>query len=230
MVEQNLYSLEELAKDTEMLEKHGHLTGEWDNVKRHCITQKIAAVVLSKWLSLDEVQSKKIIDVALIHDIEIRLQKDRKDFTIQDRADLLTNLDAVSEDPSLTRASGATFLNKFFQQGDGKGSTTTFLERLKFYLDDLTLEDEIVSTATRISATELRHPELNNDPMLTQKSGGRYWDQERKLCGIIEQEIYQRLIINGIDIDSPINISTMLSNEVNAIKKNLGITVDKTKK
>jgi len=45
---------------------------------------------------------------------------------------------------------------------------------------------------------------LNEDDELTRKLGGRkYWDAEREVGILIEKELFERLLAQGIDVSAP---------------------------
>jgi hypothetical protein len=115
-------------------------------------------------------------------------------------------------------ATGTRFLEKALVKKE-----STFLERLQFYLDDITKGSEIVPFNERIDEVESRRQDLNNDADLTACLGGRYWDKERELGHLVEEEIFN-LLKKDVVINSPADIPNLILEEINKqIEKNVRV-------
>jgi len=173
----------------------------WRNVVEHCLVQIAVSETLSRLLGLSEEDSQKLIRVAACHDWAKRLERKPDGFTEEEKGEAMTLLAKLAPNQGLMKATGPEFLEKALIRGE-----STFLERLQFYIDDITKGSEIVPFDERVNEVEARRQDLNDDLVLTAKLGGRYWDRERELGHQTEQEIFDRLQETGVKIDSPKDI------------------------
>ncbi len=181
----------------------------WRNVVEHQLVQLAAAEALCKILNLPLSARKKMEKVAATHDWRMRLDKRPEDF---DELDLLwgEELQArVNPDLDLLFATGPEFLVRVV---NGKA---TFLELLQFYLDDICKGSEIVSFDERVSEVEARRQDLNSDPALTARLGGRkYWDVERETGHKVENTIFPILRKRGHLLRKPSDIPLLIKNQI----------------
>lgn len=184
-------------------------TEGWRNVVEHSISQLAASEVLSELLDLSENDMEKLIKVALTHDWKKRIEIKPGEFDENDLELAKAFLARVNPDQTLLAATGPSFIKKALVRGD-----STLLERLQFYIDDITKGSEIVSFSERIDEVEARRQDLNEDEELTKKLKGKYWNRERELGHTVEREIFGRLKEKGVEIETPEEIPTLINREI----------------
>ena len=159
-----------------LLYKHVKLSptkGDWDNVLRHQLVQFAAAEILGEWLGF---VLYLIINLSFKPD-SYDLQEANSDYFSNPEGDLIE---------------------------DGVWKYNVLEEKIQYYLDDIVAGQNIVPFKERIAEVESRRQDLNEDDELTRKLGGRkYWDAEREVGILIEKELFERLLAQGIDVSAP---------------------------
>lgn len=188
-------------------------TVDWDNVSAHCIVQCVVARDLGIKLNLSIDDLNKLMQVALVHDWEKRIQSLNNSSSVE-IAEATQSFNELGIDMNLMSATGIEFIKKF-QRGD----SITFLEKLQFYIDDVVQNRTIVLLDTRLDEVSRRKQYLNDDMKLTEELGGiPYWEAERNIAHEIEHEIFMKLQSQGIIIDKPEHIPNLLSRSINKLK------------
>lgn len=170
--------------------------GDWNNVIDHQVMQLAEADVMSDTLGMSEDERGGLLTAALCHDWKKRLEKRSEDFTPEQKVQAEEFLKRAAPNAELMDATETGFSKKIID-GDA-----TFLQRLMFYIDNITLESKIVPLNKRIAETEARTA-LNEDEEWTQRLGGRYWDVERMAAWGVEQELFTLLKKRGAAISVP---------------------------
>lgn len=183
----------------------------WRNVAEHCLVQAAAAQVLASLLRLPKADAEKLVNTAACHDWAKRLTIKPQEFVADERWRAQELQSRVGLDPSLLHATGPEFLEVALVQ-----RTSTFLQHLQFYLDDICKGSEIVRFLERVAEVEARRQDLNEDLELARRLGGRYWDKERELGQAVELEICTRLRNQDIYLDSPDEVPALLLRELKA--------------
>jgi hypothetical protein len=177
---------------------------KWRNVVEHCLVQVAVADVLSDLVGLSSEEKTTLIKVAACHDWAKRLEKRSKEFTEEEKGRAQAFLRRVSPDKKLMEATGPDFLEKFLA---GK---STFLERLQCYIDDITLESDIIDFNIRLDETQKRYSKW-----LKVKFGGHYFDKQREFDNQISQEIFERLTSDiRKEVGEPRNIPNYLRRQI----------------
>jgi len=192
--------------------------GNWDNVIRHCLVEAAETEVFSYLFNLPDNERTKLFKVALCHDWRQRLNKQENSLNNlppDESASLKKEIDdadkylnSVSPDPNLMATLDPGFSRQIL---DGKA---TLLQKLLFYIDNITDEDDIATFNQRIGHAEQRNSKLNEDIALTEKVGGRFWDVEREATQRVEEELFNILKNKRISIDKPEDIPLYIKREV----------------
>jgi hypothetical protein len=191
---------------------------EWRNVAEHCIVQGVAIDVLTEALRWNDDQRKRAVTAALSHDWAKRLQiRGSKDFTPEEEEHAKQFLDKVSPDQDLIAATGPEFIRKALIE-----ESASLPELTQFYVDDIARGSEIVRFLDRIAEVRERQKKLDEDPEMTARLGGKYWDREIELGQMTEQKIFNALRENGVALGSPEEIPDFINLE---IKKRIEGTV-----
>ena len=195
-------------REMRLLIRGGKLTKRdgWRNVVEHCIVQAAESAVLAELLNLSVKDTERLMTAAACHDWSKRLDRKPSDFSKTERDRAEGFLEQVSPDPLLLAATGPEFLERALVDGE-----SSFLERLQFYIDDITKGSEIVSFDERIDEVEARRQDLNEDVGLTAKLGAPYWTRERELGHSVAREIFERLEFCGAVISSPKDIPVLVN-------------------
>jgi hypothetical protein len=181
----------------------------WRNVIEHQVTQLLGAIELGNLLGLSVDDKRKFETGALVHDWKKRLDKHRKEFSSDEAEKIKIFLNRVNPDLKLMAATGPEFLERVLC------TEVSLLEFLQFYLDDITRGNEIVPFDERIDEVSVRRHDLNENTKLTERLGGRkYWDLEREVGHAVEKRIFDRLIVMGVEIDSPEKIPALIRNRI----------------
>lgn len=173
------------------------LTG-WRNVAEHCLVEAAAADTLAESLALMPEERNKLVTVAACHDWAKKLDKRASDFAPKEVAKANEFLDQVKPEAELMAATNFGFLEQAII--DGK---STFLQRLQFYIDEITSGSLIVDADARVDEAELRDTPEIKEQLAASRLGSDYRLKERQFCHEIEEEIFQRLKEAGMVIDSP---------------------------
>ena len=186
-----------------LLYKHVKLSptkGDWDNVLRHQLVQFAAAEILGEWLGLGSHEMGQFQKVALVHNWNLRLERRPQDFTPDEIKEAQMFFDSFGVDPKLRLATVPEFIEKMVMYPE----KVTLEEKIQYYLDDIVAGQNIVPFKERIAEVESPRHDLNEDDELTRKLGGRkYWDAEREVGILIEKELFERLLAQGIDVSAP---------------------------
>jgi hypothetical protein len=192
--------------EVRLLIEGGKLTGEWANVTRHCLIQAAAAEVMADLLGIDEQAKRKLASVAVAHDWKKRLERQPRDFSPDDRARANSLSKSASLDAVLTSALTPSFLPKAL------AGEATFLQLVQFYIDDITLNDEIVPLDTRVTEVEGRNPDP--DPAVTKVLGRPYWQVERELGHQVERMLFEILRARHVDVALACDIPALVMSEI----------------
>lgn len=194
-------------QEMRLLFRGGKLTKRegWRNVANHQVTTLATADVLGDLLKLSPEERQEEETVSAVHDSRKRLEIRPQDFTQSDKARIEELTNRVNPNPDLMAATGPAFLRRALVEGK-----STFLERLQFYVDDICMGDQIVPFAVRIAEVEKRIP----NPDTSGTFPTNYWEKERELCLKTQEEIYQRLKDQGVDIESASDIPFLIRREI----------------
>ena len=94
----------------------------------------------------------------------------------------------------------------------------SLLQKIQFYLDDIcgtrNGKADIIPPRERIAEVAARRQDLNDDPALTARLGGKYWDREQELVAAVEEELWKRLKDRGHSIQSPEELPAFIRAEI----------------
>lgn len=165
-----------LFRDAKLSKKEG----DWNNVIDHSLMQVEAVSVLSDKLNLDPKEKTSLMQAVLLHDWNKRLEIRKKDFTGEEIEEANRKFAELGVDESLIEATHPGF------SGQILNGSTTFAQRIMFYVDDITKGSEISKAKDRLDEVEARRQDLNEDSEWTEKLGKKYWDSEREAVSAVE--------------------------------------------
>jgi hypothetical protein len=190
------------------------LTG-WRNVAEHCLVEAVAADTLAESLALMPEERNKLVTVAACHDWAKKLDKRAGDFAPEEAAKANEFLAQAKPEAELMAATNFGFLDQAVVD-----KRSTFLQRLQFYIDEITSGSLIVDADARVDEAELRDtPEIKKQ-LAASRLGSNYRLQERRFCHEIEKEIFQRLKETGATIDSPAAIPGYIREKIDERVRN----------
>ncbi len=131
--------------------------GDWNNVINHQLVQAGAGLVVAEALGLPDDQTSILFRTILVHDWDKRLDIKPEDFGPDDIAKAQALFQAANPDMSLIEATHPGFWDKIIN------GEATFLQKLQFYLDDITKNDEIAALEDRIMEVAARRSDLGPD-------------------------------------------------------------------
>ena len=139
-------------------------TEGWANVSRHCLVEAVAMDVLGRELRLSEKERSNLVQAALLHDFykrkEIELMKKEGDsmatvVEAEEGSNIILN--ERGTDPQivlLTNSVGGAQIERM------KKIETTLPEKIMFYIDNITDNDNIVGLKNRIANLPSRYPDI----------------------------------------------------------------------
>ncbi|HTE48354.1 MAG TPA: hypothetical protein VK675_00405, partial [Candidatus Paceibacterota bacterium] len=139
-------------------------TEGWANVSRHCLVEAVAMDVMAKEFELSDEDKNNLIHAALLHDFykrkEIELFKEKGDSVEnvikaeKESEEALIGRDISPRVVVLTSSIGVAAIDKM------KRPDTTLEEKMMFYIDNITENDNIVNLKDKINALPARYPEI----------------------------------------------------------------------
>lgn len=201
-------------KEMRLLTKGGKLIGDWTNVVQHCLVQAAAAEILTGWLDLSD-SAPFICSVAACHDWKKRRDLKPRDFSWWEAIYGNFLMRKLNLDETLMFATTPSFL---IQHANAKTSGVSYLQRIQFYLDSITMEAQIVPFLERIQEAETRHPELNQDEKITALlDGRRYWEVEREVAFNVQKEIFHNISVreDTLELRAHEQIPQFINDELN---------------
>lgn len=171
----------------------------WRNVVEHSLVQAIAAEKMSELLLQSDqlssedrqaLQAGLLVQSAATHDYSKRYEVKREDFDYRDIKHMLDMWKRVRPNEQLIQATSPQFYIRALHHPKSIG----LLEKLQFYLDNITTGSTIVPLLVRLEEVEARKPGLNSDPdLLRALNGQRFWDVGRQLGQQFEREFFTLL-------------------------------------
>ncbi len=136
----------------------------WSNVVRHCLVEAVAAEVMSENLHLSEKETRDLVQAAVLHDFYKRQEME----LLKEKGASAENLMAAEEESAeiltekkinpfvikLTDSVGLTKIDRM------KESDVTISEKVMFYIDMITNNDDIVNLRDRVAALPARYPAI----------------------------------------------------------------------
>lgn len=178
----------------------------WRNVVEHELVEAEATDILAEKLGLSNLDRKKLRTAALLHDVFKKKEKERivqkgQAGYVESIASQLEFLrqEGYSEDVvRLTEDVGSESLKDFSENFD----SIPLIRKIMHYVDDITLNNEIVPLDVRIDALETnpRYKELNEQGRSV-FGGKTYFEVQREISKRIEKEFAPKLgVENPSDI------------------------------
>jgi len=168
----------------------------WRNVVEHMLVEAEATDVLVEALGVSDEERIKLVTAAMLHDVYKRREKElaqQKGATGFDEAarlqsQWLRELGYSEEIIELTESVAQTSLSKFQNLGE-----VSFTRKIIHHVDDVTLNNDLVSLDERIDALEAnpRYSELNKQGIAI--FGRPYFTVQREISKKIEQEFAAKI-------------------------------------
>ena len=168
----------------------------WANVTEHMLVEAEAADVLAEALGVPNTERKKLVTAAMLHDVykrkerELASQKGAAGFeeAAVSQSEFIRQGEYSEEIIVLTESVGHTSLIKFKDL-----SKIPLVFKIMHYVDDVTLNNDLVLLDERIDALEAnpRYAELNQQGVAI--FGKPYFTVQRETSKKIEQEFAQQL-------------------------------------
>ena len=214
-----------LLREAKLGKKPKKIDGQWEgwnNVIKHQAGEA-AAFILGKFLKQPQEQVERQETFALVHDAEKHAQVKPGDFTVEEKTALDQKLQPIFQrvdpDGSLRIATNEAFFYKLFEQTEGKDidekiARTSQAELLQYYIDSIFVDGQIVPALERITKTEARRQDLNDDPVRTGRLGMKYWDAERIVAVKVQERIWEWLKEAGTLLPSPDAIPAFIDQKI----------------
>lgn len=195
------------SKEMQLLVIGGRLTKEegWWNVVEHCLEQLVVADALTDLLKLQRLTKQNIMQAALCHDWDKRIEVRPEDFKKDDIKRARNVFQTIAPSRTLIFATKPGFMVQALIK-----QKSTFAQRLMYYVDSSTKNADIVGYRVRLNEARLNNPDPDKNPILTKKIGGKYWDKELELAQSIEKEIIAKLSIKGVKLKSGKNLPELI--------------------
>lgn len=186
-------------KEMQLLTVYGKLTKKdgWWNVAEHCQEQLLVADALTDLLGLQKLTKQKIMQAALCHDWDKRIEIKPEDFNEKEVSKAKDMLQAIAPSKPMIFATKPDFIVRLFAK-----QKSTFSQRLMHFIDSSTENSDFIDYETRLSNARRINPLRDKDPDLTKKLRGKYWERELELAQSTEKEIIGKLSVNGINLES----------------------------
>ncbi len=173
----------------DLLKKEGRLTGDWVNIYNHCKLEGEIAIILSRLVDLNEVDSKILIKAAILHDWYKR-------YEIEQAKGLGIAEYKNSENDSYNKLLALGVEKRIVEVAHSVGSLSleeiigsqNLLKRTMHFIDDICLGDKIVEIDERIDYNEKKYPQLNEDRRKIFE-GRTYFEMQRVVGKRIQSEI-----------------------------------------
>ncbi len=136
---------------------------DWSNVVRHCLAEGGAADALGHLLGLSEEDKENLIQAAILHDFDKRVEIE----TLRNKKEKYTQAahDFKSVSEEVLRKHGIK--PEIIQIIDAVGDTetpyregVTLLQKVMFYIDNITEETNLVNVKTKRDGLAKRYPKL----------------------------------------------------------------------
>ncbi len=154
----------------------------WRNVVEHNVVVGVAANTLARLLGLPEQETENLTRTAFVHDWRKRIDIDNKkgmnEFSPEEVEAAELVLKQINPDPNILFATGPEFNKAFWD-----GQKSTLIQKIMFYVDDITRENDIVPLLERVNEVAARKPQF----------GQEFWDRERQIGTTIEKELFDTL-------------------------------------
>lgn len=194
-------SCREHLPEMRLLFREGKLSpksGDWNNVINHDLVQAAAGEIVTAALNLPDEQAGLLFRTILIHDWEKRHDIKPEHFSEEEWKRAKELAAQIDYDPSVLAAADPGFHDRII------AGETTLLQRLQFYLDDISKGEQIVSLEERIAELSARRPDLDEE----------FWKKELLAGKIVERELFSKLRGKGVNIDQPEDIPSWINFEL----------------
>ncbi|NOT50153.1 MAG: hypothetical protein HOP10_02640 [Chitinophagaceae bacterium] len=180
---------EKFKAEFDLLKSEGRLTGDWSNLYKHCKLEGEIAIILSRLVNLNEVDSKILTKAAILHDwykrTEIEQSKGLNAVAYKnsenDSFDKLLKLGIQKRIVEVAHSVGAFSLEEIITSQD-------LLKKIMHFIDDICLGDNVVEIDERIDYNERKYPQINKDGREL-FDGKTYFEMQRIVGKQIQSEI-----------------------------------------
>jgi HD superfamily phosphodiesterase len=179
----------EFQPEFDLLKNEGRLIGDWFNIYNHCKLEGEVAIILSRLVDLNEVDSKILIKAAILHDWYKRYEIEQaKGLGIteyknseNDSYNKLLALGVEKRIVEVAHSVGSLSLEEIMNSQD-------LIKKLMHFIDDICLGDRIAEIDERIDYNERKYPQLNEEGR-KMFEGRTYFEMQRVVGKQIQSEI-----------------------------------------
>ncbi|MFH1162103.1 MAG: hypothetical protein V1696_02415 [Candidatus Jorgensenbacteria bacterium] len=179
----------EFPLETAILVSVGKLTGSWENVYRHCMTVGLVTEIIRHEIHF----SRIITSAAILHDVRKRYEKSPQDFTPEEAG--ILNYVWTHALPEILRQATSPLTR------ENAHEKNTLESKILCVADMWTSGDRVVSIAQRAEDSRERWPDLD-------------WDFHIEFCGMLEKEIWDKLISSGLQIKNPSRLLGWVTSQI----------------
>lgn len=194
------YARENLP-EMKLLFREGKLSpklGEWNNVINHSLVQAAAGEIVTTILEIPQQEASTLFKTILVHDWGKRHDKKPDHFTEDEWKKAEEFASKINYDPSVLETTDPGFHDRII------AGEATFLQKLQYYIDDITKGEDIATFENRIAEVSARRPEFSEG----------FWVKELEAGKMVEQEIFQLLRDKGVKLERPEDIPDWLKKQL----------------
>lgn len=211
-----------------LYQEHGLLPKNegWSNVARHCLVEAASADTIAEQLNFSDKDKHDLSQAALLHDFykrrSIEMINEEKEKIMQGLEGNVTEADIESSNRTIEilRKSGISedviqILSNslgYASIEEPNAEKLSLPEKILHYLDDITLNENIVSLRERIEMLKLRYPQINEEGVA--RYGKPTYDQQFEIGSKIERELANLLELERSE-DLPEYIKEKLIERIN---------------
>lgn len=215
--------------------KHDPATWKgWNNVMKHNVAQAGAMGTLCRAINLDPAEAERLETYDFLHNPKIcrdifkrksaagKTIPATEQFTPEEEARLEREfgllMEIVDPDSALQLATSPEFFDQIaLRPGttiEEKAMHMPHSDLLVYYVDALFDDGNLIPAHERIGKMEQRRPDLNADAARTERLGMQYWDAERRVSTRIQQDVFERLKGNNIELPSAEDVPEFIRKSV----------------
>ncbi|KKR12036.1 MAG: hypothetical protein UT41_C0004G0003 [Candidatus Wolfebacteria bacterium GW2011_GWC2_39_22] len=188
----------------------------WINVSEHCLVVTAEAEALAQAIGLTPEETLSLGKAAAIHDWDKRIHKKPQEFTEDDLIETERLLANTNVDHEVLSGTAHNFVKIFLVDEQ----PTTLLQRLLYYLDTITEENDIMPFKPRLAEGKKRAPKLGEDMELNNQiadkigEGKGFWEGAEEISDRVQNEIFNLLKQKGFQLESPDEVPEFIKNQI----------------
>ena len=157
--------------------------------------EAVAIDVLSDFLKIGKRDKEDLVRTVAIHDWDKKLEVKGITPDLQTQANIVRFMSAVHPKKELLTATNPEFID-IYQNGN-----PSLLQKIIFYIDNITNEGSIEPFRDRIDATRARHPDHD-------------WDTELSITEEVERDLAYMVLINGHHLSQASDLPSLILSKI----------------